>query len=161
MSPEDRMRQALDEARRAAARDEVPVGAVLVGPDGQVWGRGHDARMESHDPTAHAEILALREAARHQGDWRLDGCDLFVTLEPCPMCAGAILMARVRRLYYGAPSPKSGAVESLCRLLDTEGFNHSVEVHGGLLAEECGDLLRKYFHHRRGGSVPEGSSEGG
>ena len=147
---EARMRQAIEEARKALALDETPVGAVVVAPDGRVAGAGFDQRMRLKDPTAHAEIFAIREAARDQGDWRLDGYDLYVTLEPCPMCAGAILQARIRRVVWGADSPKAGAVVSRMRMFDVEGLNHRVEYRGGVLAQSCGEMLSAYFSsHRR------------
>ena len=148
-SDEHWMQQALEVAQEAMAEDEVPVGAVLVGPDGTLLGRAHDARMRLHDPTAHAEILTMRQAGEKQGDWRLENCDLYVTLEPCPMCAGAIVMSRIRRLIYGAPSPKSGAIQSHLQILDIETFNHRVVVQSGILAEQCGKLLTEYFKKRR------------
>ena len=143
------MALALEEARKAAAADEAPVGAVVIDPDGALVSAAHDERMALRDPTAHAEILALRRAARALGDWRLDGCDLYVTLEPCPMCAGALILARIRRLVYGAPNHKGGAVATHARLLDVETFNHRVEVEAGVLAEECGQVLTDYFRARR------------
>jgi len=150
MEMESRMRLALEQAQRAAELDEAPVGAVVTGPDGKVLAAAHDERMRLKDPTAHAEVLALRAAAAALGDWRLDDCDLTVTLEPCPMCAGALVLARVKRLVYGAASPKSGAVETHMHLLDVETFNHKVEVVSGILAEECGQVLKDYFRGRRG-----------
>jgi tRNA(adenine34) deaminase len=143
------MRLALEQARLALAADEVPVGAVVAGPDGAVVAAAHDERMARRDPTAHAEILAMRRAAEARGDWRLEDCDLYVTLEPCPMCAGAIVMARMRRVVYGAVSVKSGAVETHLRLLDIATFNHRAEALGGVLAEECGAVLTEYFRARR------------
>ena len=146
---DSRMRMALGEARKAAEADEVPVGAIVVGPDGALLAAAHDERIAARDPTAHAEILAMRRAAQALGDWRLEDCDLYVTLEPCPMCAGALVMARIRRLVYGAPSPKSGAVVSHMRLLEVDTFNHRVEVEGGVLADECGAVLAEYFRAKR------------
>lgn len=143
------MRQALEQAHIAAGEDEVPVGAVVVA-DEKVVGRGRDCRMTLRDPTAHAEVLALREAAKHLGDWRLENCEIFVTLEPCPMCAGAILLARVRALYFGASNPKFGAVGTRLNVLGEHGWNHRVRVVGGILAEECARLLADYFHTKRG-----------
>jgi tRNA(adenine34) deaminase len=143
------MREALEQARLAAAEDEVPVGAVVV-RHGRVVGRGHDQRMALCDPTAHAEILALREAARQLGDWRLERCEVFVTLEPCAMCAGAILLARIKALYFGAPNPKFGAVGARLNVLGDHGWNHRVQVVGGLLADECARLLGDYFRAKRG-----------
>jgi tRNA(adenine34) deaminase len=152
-SPPDKiefwMRTALEEARLGAARDEVPVGAVVVDAEGRLLSSAHDERNTTADPTAHAEILALRRAASVLGDWRLENCDMHVTLEPCPMCAGALILARIRRVYYGATSPKSGAVESLARVLDLNCFNHKVEAQGGVLVEECGALLSDYFRAKR------------
>ncbi len=146
---EDFMRLAIEQARLAAQADEVPVGAVLVGPDDTIVASAHDERNATADPTAHAEILALRRAAPALGDWRLEDCDLYVTLEPCPMCAGALLLARVRHVYYGALSPKSGAVESHVRLLDIPTFNHTVHSTGGILPEACGTILSGYFQKKR------------
>lgn len=148
---ETRMRLALEEARKGAEADEVPVGAIVVGPDGMLLGQGHDERMRLKDPTAHAEVLAMRRAAKTLGDWRLENCDLYVTLEPCPMCAGALVLARIRKVVYGAASPKSGAVESITHLLDIETFNHRVQSESGILAEECAAVLSKYFKEKRRG----------
>jgi tRNA(adenine34) deaminase len=142
------MRLALREATRALEHDDVPVGAVVV-RDGEVIGAGCNEREHRQDPTAHAEMLALREAARVVGSWRLLGCVLYVTLEPCSMCAGAIVLARVPRIVYGTPDPKAGAAGSVVDILDQPGFNHRPEVDGGLLAAECGDLLRTFFGSRR------------
>jgi len=142
------MHEALAQARIAAAEDEVPVGAVVVRGDEAV-GRGRDRRIALCDPTAHAEVLALREAARALGDWRLEGCEIFVTLEPCAMCAGAILLSRIDALYFGAPNPKFGAVGAKVNLLDGISWNHAVRVEGGILADECAALLREYFRSKR------------
>jgi tRNA(adenine34) deaminase len=127
----------------------VPVGGVIYDREGFLLARAHDARQGGADPLAHAEWLALREAARRQGDWRLDGMTLVVTLEPCPMCAGAILMARVGRIIYGAPSPKWGAAGSRADWLGSGLFPHKPIVAGGVLAAECGALLTEYFSARR------------
>jgi tRNA(adenine34) deaminase len=143
------MREALDLARIAAGEDEVPVGAVVVEGD-RIVGRGRDRRMALRDPTAHAEVLALREAGQQTGDWRLEGCEVFVTLEPCAMCAGAILLARIDALYFGAANPKFGAVGTRLDLLGDHGWNHRVRVAGGILADECARLLRNYFQNKRG-----------
>jgi tRNA(adenine34) deaminase len=146
---DDLMREALAEARRGLAADEVPIGAVVVGADGEVLGRAHNAPLGLVDPTAHAEILALREAARKAGNYRLPGATLYVTLEPCAMCCGALLQARVARVVYGARDPKAGAVESLHRLLDDPRLNHRVETRGGVRGGESVDLLARFFAARR------------
>ena len=146
---EGRMRLALEEARKGAEASEAPVGAIVVDPEGRAIASAHDERMALRDPTAHAEVLALRRAAAFLGDWRLEDCDLYVTLEPCPMCAGALVLARIRKVVYGADSPKSGAVATHLRLLDVESFNHRVEAEGGVLAEECGAVLTAYFKSKR------------
>ncbi len=143
------MRLALDEARAALPRGDVPVGAVVVGPDGAVVGRGRNVREAEGDPTGHAEVRALREAAAALGEWRLAGCTLVVTLEPCTMCAGALVLARVDRLVYGAEDPKAGAVGSLWDVVRDRRLNHRPEVVGGVLAAECGDLLRAFFRDQR------------
>jgi tRNA(adenine34) deaminase len=142
------MREALVQARDAAAAGEVPVGAIVV-RDGQVLGRGHNRVEALHDATAHAEILALGAASDRLAQWRLDGVTLYVTLEPCTMCSGAIMLARVGQLVYGAPDPRAGAVASRARLLQGNPYRHQVEVIGGVLAQECGDLLREFFQKRR------------
>ena len=138
------MRVALDEARRALDLGEVPVGAVVVAGD-EVLARAHNRREGTRDASAHAELLALREAAARLGDWRLNQATVYVTLEPCPMCAGAMVQFRVGRLVYGARDPKAGAVDSLLDLVRDARFNHRVEVVAGVLAEECGNLLRDFF----------------
>jgi len=142
------MREALALAREAAAAGEVPVGAVVV-KDGAVIGRGHNRPVSGHDPTAHAEIQALREAAAALGNYRLDGCELFVTLEPCAMCSGAMLHARVARVVYGAADPKTGAAGSVVDLFAEPRLNHQTQVQGGVLAEECGAMLSEFFRTRR------------
>jgi tRNA(adenine34) deaminase len=142
------MRDALDEARQGGAAGEVPVGAVIV-VEGQVVGRAHNAPIAQSDPTAHAEILALRAAASKAGNYRLTGATLYVTVEPCPMCCGAALQARLARVVYGARDPKAGAVESLYRLLDDQRLNHRIEAVGGVLADESATLLREFFDRRR------------
>ena len=147
-SDEDLVREALALARRGMAAGEVPVGAIVTVAD-RLVGRAHNAPISSGDPTAHAEVLALREAARTVGNYRLTGATLYATLEPCAMCCGAVLNARVARVVYGAADPKAGAVESLYRLLDDPRWNHRVIVHGGVLAAECGALLRAFFESRR------------
>jgi tRNA(adenine34) deaminase len=142
------MRLALREAARALEHDDVPVGAVVV-HDGEVIGAGANEREHRQDPTAHAEILALREAARTLRSWRLIDCQMYVTLEPCAMCAGAIVLARVPRLIYGTPDPKAGAAGSVLDILAQPRLNHRPEVAGGLLAGDCADLLRAFFATRR------------
>jgi len=145
----DGMRAALDEAQRAAAHGDVPVGAVVVAPDGVVLGRGENRRELEQDPTAHAEIVALRAAARARGHWRLDGCTLFVTLEPCAMCAGALVNSRVTKLVFGARDPKAGAVVSLYQITEDSRLNHRLEVEGGVLADEAVALLQAFFGELR------------
>ena len=142
------MRLALDEARAAAAADEVPVGAVIVAGE-RVIASGHNQREQLADPTAHAEMIALTQAAASLGSWRLEGCVLYVTLEPCPMCAGAILQARVPVVVWGAADPKAGAVESLYRLFEDDRLNHRVEHTGHVLETECGGLLTHFFRGKR------------
>lgn len=143
------MRLALAEARAALASDDVPVGAVLLDAAGSVLARGRNRREADHDPTAHAEVVALRAAAAELGTWRLEGCTLVVTLEPCTMCAGAIGLARVERLVFGAWDPKAGAVGSLWDVLRDRRLNHRPEVIAGVLEDECGDLLREFFVAQR------------
>jgi tRNA(adenine34) deaminase len=140
--------EALQEAEAAAARGEVPVGALVV-RDGQVLGRGRNQVEGLRDPTAHAEILALGAAASAAGDWRLDGATLYVTLEPCTMCCGALLLARVSALVYGASDPRAGAVVSTARLLEGNPYRQRVEVVGGIAAAECSRLLADFFARRR------------
>lgn len=142
------MRAALEEARRGLLDGEVPVGAVVVA-DGAIVARAHNAPIALSDPTAHAEVLALREAGRKTGNYRLTGATLYVTVEPCPMCCGAVLQARVARVVYGAADPKAGAVESLYRLLDDARWNHRVEAVGGVLGGECAALLTEFFEAKR------------
>ena len=142
------MRRALGAAHECAFSDDVPVGAVLA-REGEVVAVAGNARERLHDPTAHAEILAMREAAVQEGSWRLDGCTLFVTLEPCAMCAGAIVLARVERVVFGAADPKAGFAGSLGNLVQDARLNHRVELTGGVLADECGELLRDFFRDRR------------
>ena len=149
MDDEHWMKIALEEARAAAAVGDVPVGAVIV-HDGAIVGRGRNRRELDGDPTAHAEIVALRDAARTIGHWRVEAT-LFVTQEPCPMCAGAIVNARVRRLVYGCPNPKAGAVATLYTIVSDPRLNHRVEVTGGVLAEECAGVLQQFFAELRRG----------
>lgn len=148
MDHADWMGLALDEARAALVHDDVPVGAVVV-RDGEVVARGHNRREVDADPTAHAEVLAIRAAAAELGSWRLDGCTLVVTLEPCTMCAGAIVLARVPTVVFGAEDPKAGAAGALWDVLDDPRLNHRCEVVRGVRAEEAGDLLRTFFRARR------------
>lgn len=143
------MREALAEAEAAAAHDDVPIGAVLV-HDGVAIARAHNRREIDTDPTAHAELLALREGARHLGSWRLSGCTLYVTLEPCTMCAGALVLARLDRVIFAADDPKAGAVGAVYDIPRDPRLNHTVEVVRGVLAEEAGTLLRAFFAARRG-----------
>jgi tRNA(adenine34) deaminase len=154
-SPEDDlyMRRALTQARRAAAMGEVPVGAVVY-RDHQVLSEAHNLRQSTNDPTAHAEILALRAAAKVLGTWRLDGCVMVVTLEPCPMCAGALVNGRVERLVYGAADPKMGCTHTLHQLCTDTRFNHRLVVVPGVRADECGRVLSEFFAARRGTTPP-------
>jgi tRNA(adenine34) deaminase len=148
-APDERMmRLALEEARAAAARGDVPVGAVIVRGD-EILARAGNAREREQDPTAHAEILALRQASDAVGSWHLEGCALVVTLEPCAMCAGAVVLARLDRLVFGASDPKAGFVGSLGNLVRDGRLNHEVDVTVGVLAEECGEILRAFFAQRR------------
>jgi tRNA(adenine34) deaminase len=143
------MARALAEAEAAARRGEVPVGAVVTGPDGEILAADGNRVEELADPTAHAEILVLRAAARRLGTPRLAGCDLYVTLEPCPMCAYALALARIRRLYFGAADPKTGAVEHGPRLFASPVCHHRPEVYGGIAEQAAGELLRAFFRARR------------
>jgi tRNA(adenine34) deaminase len=145
---EEFMREALALAGRAAAAGEVPVGAVVV-KDGEIIGRGYNRPISSSDPTAHAEIVALRDAASGQQNYRLVGCELFVTLEPCAMCVGAMVHARIARIVYGTRDPKTGACGSIVDLPALATFNHHGRYEGGLLAEDCGRLLKDFFAQRR------------
>ena len=142
------MRIALEEAVQALREDEVPVGAVIVYED-RLIARAHNQREQLHDPTAHAEMIAITQAAEARQSWRLDGCTLYVTLEPCPMCAGAILQARLPQLVYGTTDPKAGAVDTLFRLLDDPRLNHRVSTVGGVLAPACGEILSRFFQQQR------------
>jgi tRNA(adenine34) deaminase len=149
LDDEEFMRAALAEARAASAAGEVPVGAVVV-LDQVILGQAHNAPIALGDPTAHAEVLALREAARKAGNYRLPGAILYATLEPCVMCCGAAIHARIARVVYGAPDPKAGAIVSRHRLLDDGRSNHRIESRGGVLEAECGALLKGFFEARRG-----------
>jgi len=142
------MRKALAEAQAAFAEDEVPIGAIIVHGD-RIIGAAHNQREQLHDPTAHAEMVAITQAAEALQDWRLQGCTLYVTLEPCPMCAGAILQARIPTVVYGAPDPKAGAVQTLYNLLTDTRLNHTCQVVPGVLAAECGEILTRFFKQQR------------
>ena len=148
------MQQALREAQRAFDEDEVPIGAVIVRDDPstddrQVIAAAYNQREQLHDPTAHAEMIAITQAAEALGNWRLEGCTLYVTLEPCPMCAGAIVLARIPRVVYGTADPKAGAVTTLYQLLNDPRLNHRAEVIAGVLAEPCGEILSRFFQEKR------------
>lgn len=142
------MRQAIEQAQLAALAGEVPVGAVLV-RDGQVIAKAFNRPITNHDPSAHAEMLALRQAAQVEQNYRLPGSTLYVTLEPCAMCSGAILHARVDRVVYGAPDPKTGAAGSVLDVFSSKQINHQTRIEGGMMGEECGQLLRSFFKERR------------
>ena len=144
------MRLAVAEAQAALRLDEVPIGCVIVHePSARIVGRGHNLRETAHDATAHAEMIAIRQACDTLGSWRLIDCTMVVTLEPCPMCAGAIVNARIPRLVYGCDDPKAGAVRTLYQLCEDARLNHRVDVTGGILAEECAELLRSFFRAQR------------
>jgi tRNA(adenine34) deaminase len=148
------MQEAIASAKKAELQDEVPVGAVVV-YEGKIVATGHNQPIERHDPTAHAEIAALRAAAQVLGNYRLPGCSLYVTLEPCAMCAGAMLHARLARVVYGATDPKTGACGSVINLFAEEQLNHHTSITGGVMAEECGQLLRDFFIKRRAQAIHE------
>ena len=149
MTDSDWMQQALAQARIAASMNEVPVGAVLVDADGQLLAAGHNQPISACDPSAHAEIVSLRQAALKLANYRLPGTTLYVTLEPCTMCVGALVHARVKRLVYAASEPRSGAIESAQQLFETGEYNHRPEIEGGLLADESSALLTAFFKARR------------
>lgn len=142
------MREALKEAAKAYGKDEVPIGAVIV-KDGRVIARGHNERELKQDSTLHAEISAIHKACKKLGSWRLIDCDMYVTLEPCPMCAGALIQSRMRRVYIGAADPKAGAVGSVVDILGIDDFNHKVEVVYGVLEKECSSVLKQFFKELR------------
>ena len=148
MTHDHYMRLALAEAEQALAENEVPVGAVIVQGE-RVIAAAHNQREMLHDPTAHAEMIAITQAAEFLGDWRLEGCTLYVTLEPCIMCSGAILQARIPTVVYGATDPKAGAVQSLYHLLNDDRLNHRCQVIPGILAQPCGELLTRFFQEQR------------
>ncbi len=144
------MTEALAEARLAMAEGEVPIGCVIVhDPTARIVGRGHNLRESAQDPTAHAEMIALRQAAKELESWRLPDCSLYVTLEPCPMCAGAIIQARIARIIYGCPDPKAGAVRTLYQICDDPRLNHCAQVIEGVREDECAELLREFFRKQR------------
>ena len=143
------MRRALEQARKAAALGEVPVGAVLVSDSGELIAEGHNQPIAAHDPSAHAEIVVLRDAAQQLGNYRLPGTTLYVTIEPCVMCVGALVHARVRRLVYGAVEPRTGAIASAHRLFDSGEVNHRPQIDAGVLADECARLMTEFFAARR------------
>ncbi len=154
LSHESYMELALREAEAAGGEDEVPIGAIIVherpsGDGPRLIAAAHNQREQLRDPTAHAEMLAITQAAEALGNWRLENCTLYVTLEPCPMCAGAMVLARIPRVVYGATDPKAGAATTLYRLLDDERLNHRAEVVAGVLSEPCGRLLRDFFERKR------------
>ena len=144
------MREALREAEAAFAAGEVPIGAVLVDTAGRIVSRGHNMREAWRDGTAHAEIIALQKASRELGRWRLGGLTLYVTVEPCPMCAGALVMCRVDRVVYGAPDAKAGACESLFNIVQHPALNHRLEVTAGILEDDCRAIMQRFFRERRG-----------
>ena len=159
--PDERwMREALRLAEAALEHDEVPVGCIIV-HEGRVVGRAHNQREMLQDPTAHAEMIAITQAAEALGSWRLSGCTLYVTLEPCVMCAGAMVLARIDRLVYGAADPKAGAIASVLRVFDEPRLNHHPQATGGVLAEPCGGILSDFFRTRRGSAADtDGEAEG-
>lgn len=142
------MKEALAEAKKAAAAGEVPVGAVIV-KDGEIIGRGHNETETARDPTAHAEMIAIRQAAKNLGGWRLTGCTMYVTTEPCSMCAGAIVWSRISRLFIGTMDPKSGACGSIFNIPQESRLNHFVEIETGLMQEECSSLMKNFFKELR------------
>lgn len=142
------MQQALKEAQKALSKEEAPIGAIIV-KDGKIIARAHNERELKQDATLHAEVSAIRKACRKTGSWRLTDCDMYVTLEPCAMCAGALIQSRVKRLFIGAPDPKAGAVGSVIDVLGVDQFNHKVEVHYGVLEEECSRILKDFFRELR------------
>jgi tRNA(adenine34) deaminase len=145
------MRMAIEEALKAERIGEVPIGAVIVGEDGEIISRAHNTRETSFDPTAHAEIIAIREAAKKLGNWRLTNITLYVTLEPCVMCMGAIILSRIKRVVLGARDPKAGAIVSVYNIGVDEKLNHKVQVEEGVLKDECAGLLKRFFGNLRGG----------
>lgn len=157
MTHEAFMYEALKEARKGAEVGEVPIGAVII-KDGVVIARAHNLREIAHDATAHAEILAIREAGQQIGGWRLSGCTLYVTVEPCPMCAGALVQSRVDHVVFGARDPKAWADRSLLEIVQNPGLNHRMEVTGGILEAECGEVMKAFFRARRTNKTAEPSA---
>ena len=143
-SEEKYMREAVRQAKKAAALNEVPIGCVIV-HEGKIIGRGYNRRMTDHSVLAHAEIIAIKKACRKMGDWRLEDCTIYITLEPCPMCAGAIVQARIPRAVIGCMNPKAGCAGSVLNLLQEDGFNHQVEIEVGMMGEECSQMLKDFF----------------
>lgn len=148
MSEEKYMKQAIKQAMKAQEKDEVPIGCVIV-KDDKIIARGYNLRQSKQQSYAHAEMIAIQKACKKLGTWRLEDCDLYVTLEPCPMCAGAILQSRIKRVIYGAKDPKGGCIDSCMKMYETKGFNHYPEVLSGVLDEECGSLLTNFFRRKR------------
>ena len=144
METEVYMKEALKEAEKALALEEVPIGAVVV-KDGEIVGRGYNRRETDKDPTAHAEMIAIRQASEKLGGWRLHQCELYVTVEPCPMCAGAIMLSRIKKLYIGTADPKAGACGSLINIPQDGRFNHTVPMEWGILEDECREILQRFF----------------
>ena len=142
------MKEAIRQAKKAAAIGEVPIGCIIVYED-KIIGRGYNRRMVDHTVLAHAEILAMKKACKKMGDWRLEGCTMYITLEPCPMCAGAIVQARIPRVVVGSMNPKAGCAGSVLNLLQQDGLNHQVEITKGVLAEECSGLMTSFFRELR------------
>ena len=142
------MIRALELAQQAANRGEVPVGAVVV-RNGEIIGQGHNQPIASHDPTAHAEIMAMRDASKNLSNYRLTGCDIYVTIEPCTMCVGAMVHARIRQIFFGALEPRAGALTSQLQLMEDGRFNHSILWEGGILADQCASVLRDFFRQKR------------
>ena len=147
-SEEKYMREAVRQAKKAAALNEVPIGCVIV-HEGKIIGRGYNRRMTDHSVLAHAEIIAIKKACRKMGDWRLEDCTIYITLEPCPMCAGAIVQARIPMAVIGCMNPKAGCAGSVLNLLQEDGFNHQVEIEVGMMGEECSQMLKDFFRSLR------------
>lgn len=150
------MKEAIKLAKKAESLGEVPIGAVIV-YDGKIIGRGYNKRKKTEKTAAHAEMIAINQANKHIGSWRLEDCDIYVTLEPCPMCSGAIFQARMRKIYYGADDPKAGALGSKYNLFDVDGLNHYCEYEGHILEDECSELLKSFFKNLRIRNQKEGS----